>query len=175
MKKTIQKNRNLDLIIILIAVTIIAVITAFVLALKPYEIDEFERITEVNINTYNKMNSNTDKYLVLLYDSTNKDVKFEQIAECVTQYAEFARGNKKTPKIYVIDYHKYPDMISSSNFSISSLNVKEQIPCLATITTSGTVSNKKTTIRDICNLLEDYKTGKEEFIPSTSDEHNHVH
>ena len=121
-----KKVKNLDLIIILVAITILGIITAIVLAIRPY------------------------------------DTKYELLEECVVAYAEFARNNKDVPNIYVIDYRSNKEIINSSNFNINDVKLDSEIPCLAKITTSGSLTNKKKNISDICNLLEDYMSGKEQ-------------
>ena len=39
-----KKVKNLDLIIILVAITILGIITAIVLAIRPYEVKKFDKI-----------------------------------------------------------------------------------------------------------------------------------
>lgn len=155
-----KKVKNLDLIIILVAITILGIITAIVLAIRPYEVKKFDKITHVNINNYKTIKNNKEEYFVLLYDSNN--TKYELLEECVVAYAEFARNNKDVPNIYVIDYRSNKEIINSSNFNINDVKLDSEIPCLAKITTSGSLTNKKKNISDICNLLEDYMSGKEQ-------------
>lgn len=155
-----KKVKNLDLIIILIAITILGIITAIVLAIRPYEVKKFDKITHVNIDNYKTIKNNKEEYFVLLYDSNN--TKYELLEECVVAYAEFARNNKDVPNIYVIDYRSNKEIINSSNFNINDVKLDSEIPCLAKITTSGSLTNKKKNISDICNLLEDYMSGKEQ-------------
>ena len=104
--------------------------------------------------------NNKEEYFVLLYDSNNN--KYELLEECVVAYAEFARNNKDVPNIYAIDYRSNKEIINSSNFNINDVKLNSEIPCLAKITTSGSLTNKKNNISDICNLLEDYMSGKEQ-------------
>ena len=155
-----KKVKNLDLIIILVAITILGIITAIVLAIRPYEVKKFDKITHVNIDNYKTIKNNKEEYFVLLYDSNN--TKYELLEECVLAYAEFARNNKDVPNIYVIDYRSNKEIINSSNFNINDVKLDSEIPCLAKITTSGSLTNKKKNISDICNLLEDYMSGKEQ-------------
>ncbi len=155
-----KKVKNLDLIIILVAITILGIITAIVLAIRPYEVKKFDKITHVNIDNYKTIKNNKEEYFVLLYDSNN--TKYELLEECVVAYAEFARNNKDVPNIYVIDYQSNKEIINSSNFNINDVKLDSEIPCLAKITTSGSLTNKKKNISDICNLLEDYMSGKEQ-------------
>ena len=155
-----KKVKNLDLIIILVAITILGIITAIVLAIRPYEVKKFDKITHVNIDNYKTIKNNKEEYFVLLYDSNN--TKYELLEECVVAYAEFARNNKDMPNIYVIDYRSNKEIINSSNFNINDVKLDSEIPCLAKITTSGSLTNKKKNISDICNLLEDYMSGKEQ-------------
>lgn len=155
-----KKVKNLDLIIILVAITILGIITAIVLAIRPYEVKKFDKITHVNIDNYKTIKNNKEEYFVLLYDSNN--TKYELLEECVVAYAEFARNNKDVPNIYVIDYRSNKEIINSSNFNINGVKLDSEIPCLAKITTSGSLTNKKKNISDICNLLEDYMSGKEQ-------------
>ncbi|MFR5891457.1 MAG: hypothetical protein ACLUG4_02955 [Bacilli bacterium] len=155
-----KKVKNLDLIIILVAITILGIITAIILAIRPYEVKTFDKITHVNINNYKTIKNNKEEYFVLLYDSNNN--KYELLEECVVAYAEFARNNKDVPNIYVIDYRSNKEIINSSNFNINDVKLNSEIPCLAKITTSGSLTNKKNNISDICNLLEDYMSGKEQ-------------
>lgn len=155
-----KKVKNLDLIIILVAITILGIITAIVLAIRPYEVKKFDKITHVNIDNYKTIKNNKEEYFVLLYDSNN--TKYELLEECVVAYAEFARNNKDVPNIYVIDYRSTKEIINSSNFNINDVKLDSEIPCLAKITTSGSLTNKKKNISDICNLLEDYMSGKEQ-------------
>ena len=155
-----NKVKNLDLIIILVAITILGIITAIVLAIRPYEVKKFDKITHVNIDNYKTIKNNKEEYFVLLYDSNN--TKYELLEECVVAYAEFARNNKDVPNIYVIDYQSNKEIINSSNFNINDVKLDSEIPCLAKITTSGSLTNKKKNISDICNLLEDYMSGKEQ-------------
>lgn len=155
-----KKVKNLDLIIILVAITILGIITAIILAIRPYEVKTFDKITHVNINNYKTIKNNKEEYFVLLYDSNNN--KYELLEECVVVYAEFARNNKDVPNIYVIDYRSNKEIINSSNFNINDVKLNSEIPCLAKITTSGSLTNKKNNISDICNLLEDYMSGKEQ-------------
>ena len=155
-----KKVKNLDLIIILVAITILGIITAIILAIRPYEVKTFDKITHVNINNYKTIKNNKEEYFVLLYDSNNN--KYELSEECVVAYAEFARNNKDVPNIYVIDYRSNKEIINSSNFNINDVKLNSEIPCLAKITTSGSLTNKKNNISDICNLLEDYMSGKEQ-------------
>ena len=165
-----KKVKNLDLIIILVVITIIALITAILLAVHPFKIDSFDKVAEVNINNYKTMNKNKNPYFVFLYDKNDESSSAAIVKECVVAYAEYARQHNKVPKIYVIEYNQNKNIIDSSNFSVSTTN----IPCLVTITTSGTVSNKKYNIYNICNYLEDYRTGKEE-MHTDDDGHVHVH
>lgn len=155
-----KKVKNLDLIIILVAITILGIITAIVLAIRPYEVKKFDKITHVNIDNYKTIKNNKEEYFVLLYDSNN--TKYELLEECVVAYAEFARNNKDVPNIYVIDYRSNKEIINSSNFNINDVKLDSEIPCLSKITTSGSLTNKKKNISDICNLLEDYMSGKEQ-------------
>ena len=155
-----KKVKNLDLIIILVAITILGIITAIVLAIRPYEVKKFDKITHVNIDNYKTIKNNKEEYFVLLYDSNN--TKYELLEECVVAYAEFARNNKDVPNIYVIDYRSNKEIINSSNFNINDVKLDSEIPCLAKITTSGSLTNKKKNISVICNLLEDYMSGKEQ-------------
>ena len=155
-----KKVKNLDLIIILVAITILGIITAIVLAIRPYEVKKFDKITHVNIDNYKTIKNNKEEYFVVLYDSNN--TKYELLEECVVAYAEFARNNKDVPNIYVIDYRSNKEIINSSNFNINDVKLDSEIPCLAKITTSGSLTNKKKNISDICNLLEDYMSGKEQ-------------
>lgn len=155
-----KKVKNLDLIIILVAITILGIITAIVLAIRPYEVKKFDKITHVNIDNYKTIKNNKEEYFVLLYDSNN--TKYELLEECVVAYAEFARNNKDVPNIYVIDYRSNKEIINSSNFNINDVKLDSEIPCLVKITTSGSLTNKKKNISDICNLLEDYMSGKEQ-------------
>lgn len=155
-----KKVKNLDLIIILVAITILGIITAIVLAIRPYEVKKFDKITHVNIDNYKTIKNNKEEYFVLLYDSNN--TKYELLEECVVAYAEFARNNKDVPNIYVIEYRSNKEIINSSNFNINDVKLDSEIPCLAKITTSGSLTNKKKNISDICNLLEDYMSGKEQ-------------
>lgn len=155
-----KKVKNLDLIIILVAITILGIITAIILAIRPYEVKTFDKITHVTINNYKTIKNNKEEYFVLLYDSNNN--KYELLEECVVAYAEFARNNKDVPNIYVIDYRSNKEIINSSNFNINDVKLNSEIPCLAKITTSGSLTNKKNNISDICNLLEDYMSGKEQ-------------
>ena len=155
-----KKVKNLDLIIILVAITILGIITAIILAIRQYEVKTFDKITHVNINNYKTIKNNKEEYFVLLYDSNNN--KYELLEECVVAYAEFARNNKDVPNIYVIDYRSNKEIINSSNFNINDVKLNSEIPCLAKITTSGSLTNKKNNISDICNLLEDYMSGKEQ-------------
>ena len=155
-----KKVKNLDLIIILVAITILGIITAIILAIRPYEVKTFDKITHVNINNYKTIKTNKEEYFVLLYDSNNN--KYELLEECVVAYAEFARNNKDVPNIYAIDYRSNKEIINSSNFNINDVKLNSEIPCLAKITTSGSLTNKKNNISDICNLLEDYMSGKEQ-------------
>ena len=143
-----------------VAITILGIITAIILAIRPYEVKTFDKITHVNINNYKTIKNNKEEYFVLLYDSNNN--KYELLEECVVAYAEFARNNKDVPNIYVIDYRSNKEIINSSNFNINDVKLNSEIPCLAKITTSGSLTNKKNNISDICNLLEDYMSGKEQ-------------
>lgn len=151
-------RKNLDLMIILGTITVIAIIVAVILIVRPYEIKKFDKITHLTTENYNKVNKNKEEYFVLLYDS--KDDSYEMVEECVLAYVEFARTNKNAPKLYVIDYQENKTIINSSHFNISESKIDEQVPCLATISTSGSVGSKKTTISTICNTLEDYMSGK---------------
>ena len=155
-----KKVKNLDLIIILVAITILGIITAIVLAIRPYEVKKFDKITHVNIDNYKTIKNNKEEYFVLLYDSNN--TKYELLEECVVAYAEFARNNKDVLNIYVINSRSNKEIINSSNFNINDVKLDSEIPCLAKITTSGSLTNKKKNISDICNLLEDYMSGKEQ-------------
>ena len=146
-----KKVKNLDLIIILVAITILGIITAIVLAIRPYEVKKFDKITHVNIDNYKTIKNNKEEYFVLLYDSNN--TKYELLEECVVAYAEFARNNKDVPNIYVIDYRSNKEIINSSNFNINDVKLDSEIPCLAKITTSGSLTNKKKNISDICLSL----------------------
>lgn len=153
-----KKVKNLDLIIILAAITVLAIVTAIILWTRPYEAKSLDDIKTVNVDNYKTMNKNESEYFVLLFDS-KKDVP-EHVVECVLEYAEYARNNNKAPKLYVIDYNDDKTIINSDNFNIAAGNLNTQLPCLATISTSGSVTNKKTTGSDICNLLEDYMSGR---------------
>lgn len=153
-----KNKKNLDLIIIIAAVTVLAIVTAIILWTRPYEAKSFEDLPETTFEDYKTINKNKDEYFVLLWDSKLSDVSM--IEECLVEYAEYARSNDDAPKIYVIDYNDNRNITNSSNFNIAAGNVSTQLPCLATITTSGSVTNKKTNASDICNLLEDYMNGR---------------
>lgn len=152
-----KKIKNIDLWIILGVVTILAVITTVLLAVKPFTAKSFEKLEHVTVENYKTKNKNKEEYFVLLYDSL---VDNERLEECVLDYAEYARTHSDAPKIYIIDYRNNKSITGSSHFNISDSNVKTQIPCLGTITTSGSLTSKKTNVSDICNLLEDYMIGK---------------
>ena len=51
-----KKNKNLDLIIILASITVLALITAVVLLTRPYEARSLEDIKTVNVDNYKTMN-----------------------------------------------------------------------------------------------------------------------
>lgn len=153
-----KKVKHLDLIIILAAITLLAIVTAVVLWTRPYQANKFEDIKFVKVENYKTMNGNEKEYFVLLYNS-EKDVP-SYIEECVLEYVEHARNNSDAPKLYIIDYNDDKTITNSSNFNIAAGNLETQLPCLATISTSGSVTNKKTNGSDICNLLEDYMSGK---------------
>lgn len=152
-----KKVKNLDLWIILGIVTLLAIITTIVLAVRPYEIKHFDDIKVVNITNYKSKSNGSDSYFVLLFDS-EKDSK--EIFESAVAYAEYARTNKDVPNLYVIDYQKDKEIIASTHFNIAQANVETSIPCLATISSSGSLSNKKTGVSNICNLFEEYMSGK---------------
>lgn len=153
-----KKVKHLDLIIILAAITLLAIVTAVVLWTRPYQANKFEDIKSVKVENYKTMNGNEKEYFVLLYNS-KKDVP-SYIEECVLEYVEHTRNNSDAPKLYIIDYNDDKTITNSSNFNIAAGNLETQLPCLATISTSGSVTNKKTNGSDICNLLEDYMSGK---------------
>ena len=119
-----KKVKNLDLIIILVAITILGIITAIVLAIRPYEVKKFDKITHVNIDNYKTIKNNKEEYFVLLYDSNN--TKYELLEECVVAYAEFARNNNDVPNIYVIDYRSNKEIINSSNFNINDVKLDSE-------------------------------------------------
>ncbi len=150
--------KNLDLYIILASITVLAIITAILLWTRPFEAKSFEEIKDVTVENYNTQNNNEKEYFVLLWDSRQK--VDERLSECAVRYAEYARTHENAPAIYVIDYRDDKDIINSSNFNISSVNLETNVPCLGTISTSGSVTNKKTNVSDICNLLEDYMSGR---------------
>ncbi|MCM1513543.1 MAG: hypothetical protein NC090_00945 [Anaeroplasma bactoclasticum] len=152
-----KKVKNLDLWIILGIVTLLAIITTIVLAVRPYEIKNFDDIKVVNIKDYKSKSTGSDSYFVLLFDS-KKDSK--EIFESAVAYAEFARTNKEAPRLYVIDYRTDKEIIASTHFNIAEANIETSLPCLATISSSGSLSNKKTGISNICNLFEEYMSGK---------------
>lgn len=152
-----KKVKNLDLWIILGAITVLAVITAVLLAVKPFTVKSFDKINHVTVETYKTKNNNAEEYFVLLYDSEENNKTLE---ECVLDYVEYARTHDNAPTLYVIDYRADKAITNSSNFNISDLNLETQVPCLATISTTGSLTNKKTNLSDICNLLEDYMLGK---------------
>ena len=56
-----KKVKNLDLIIILVAITILGIITAIVLAIRPYEVKKFDKITHVNIDNYKTIKNNKEE------------------------------------------------------------------------------------------------------------------
>lgn len=153
-----NKVRNLDLIIILASITVLALITGIILWTRPYEVKSIEDIHEVSIKNYKTMNKNKDEYFVLLWDSEKETD--QRLEECVLAYAEYSRNHKDAPKIYVIDYNDDKNITNSSNFNIAAGNLETQVPCLATVSTSGSLTNQKKTIPDICNLLEDYMNGR---------------
>jgi predicted Zn-dependent protease len=153
-----KKVKNLDLILILAGITVLAIVTAIILWTRPYEARSLEEIKTVNINNYKTMNKNEKEYFVLLFDSKKETPEY--VVECVLEYVEYARNNGDAPKLYVIDYNDDRTITNSENFNISSGSLTTQIPCLATISTSGSVTNKKTNSSDICNLLEDYMNGR---------------
>lgn len=157
MTKT-NKKKNLDLYLILIIITVCAAITAVLLWTRPFEIKTFDKIDSVTVEEYKTINKNKEEYLVLVYNSNNQ--LDERLEECVIEYAEYARTHKDAKDIYVIDYKENKSIINSSNFNISTLNLETSVPCIGTISQSGTITDKKTTISDICNLLEDYMQGK---------------
>ena len=135
----------------------LAIITTIVLAVRPYEIKDFDDIQVVNVKNYKSKTTGSESYFVLLYDSRKNS---KEIFESAVAYAEFARTNKEAPKLYVIDYRSDKDIIASTHFNISESNIETSIPCLATISSSGSLSNKKTGISNICNLFEEYMSGK---------------
>ena len=153
-----KKNKNLDLIIILAAVTLLAIVTAIILWTRPYEARALSDIDTVNVDNYKTMNKNEKEYFVLLIDSKKEIPGY--VIECVLEYAEYSRNNDKAPKLYVINYNDDKTITNSDNFNIAAGNLSTQLPCLATISTSGSVTNKKTSCSDICNLLEDYMNGR---------------
>lgn len=159
MKQNVQKKKsqNLDLWIILGVITLLAIITAAILAIKPFTIKSFDKIEHLTIENYKKQEGNEAKYFVLLYDS-NEDNKM--LEECVLDYVEYARTHKEAPKLYVVDYREYPAITNSDNFNISALNLETQVPCLGTVDTSGSLTVSQKTVSTICNLLEDYMAGK---------------
>lgn len=152
-----KKIRNFDLWIIIGVVTVFAVITAVILAVKPFTPKEFGKITHVTLENYKTKNGNEAEYFVIVYDSEEDN---EMLEECVLQYVEYARTHEDAPELYVIDYRQNKAITNSSNFNISDANLEAQVPCMATISTSGSLTNKKTNVSDICNLLEDYMIGK---------------
>ena len=152
-----KKTKNLDLIIILIVIATIGFVTAILLAIKPGQIKSVDKITHVDTRNYRSMDNNARQYFVFVYNSNDQSESATFVKNCVISYANKARQNKDLPKIYVIDYQDDKTIINGSNFNLGETS----LPCLATITTSGTISNKKDRAADICNLLEDYISGKE--------------
>ena len=154
-----KKNKNLDLIIILGVVTVIALVTAVMLAVRPFEVKKFEKLDTVTINDYTKQSKKTESYFVLVYDSEND--RYEQVVECVLEYNEYARTHKDELKIYIMDYQENKKITSSAHLSIEDSKISTSVPCLFTVNGQGSISNKKTTISDICNYLEDIMQGKQ--------------
>ena len=116
-----KKVKNLDLWIILGIVTLLAIITTIVLAVRPYEIKDFDDIQVVNVKNYKSKTTGSESYFVLLYDSRKNS---KEIFESAVAYAEFARTNKEAPKLYVIDYRSDKDIIASTHFNISEYKRK---------------------------------------------------
>lgn len=159
MKQKVQKQKcqNLDLWIILGVITFLAIVTAVLLAVKPFTVKTFDKIEHLTVENFKTKDGNKANYFVLLYDSKEDNKMLE---ECVLDYVEYARTHDEAPKLYVIDYREYPAITNSDNFNISSLNLETQVPCLGTVSTSGSLSVGQKSVSDICNLLEDYMIGK---------------
>lgn len=154
-----KKNKNLDLIVILGVITVIAVFTAVMLAVRPFEVKKFEKLDTVTVNDYTKQSKASESYFVLVYDSAND--RYEDVAECVLEYREYARSHKDEMKIYIMDYQENKKIIDASHLSITyNDSSNTTLPCLFTVNGQGSISEKKTTIADICNTLEDIMQGK---------------
>ena len=88
MEKT-KKIKNLDLWIILAAVTLCAAVAAILLIVKPGEIKEVEDIKVITTEQYKVLNANETKRFVIVYDSSSVDN--ELLLQTAVRYAEYTR------------------------------------------------------------------------------------
>ena len=156
MEKT-KKIKNLDLWIILAAVTLCAAVAAILLIVKPGEIKEVEDIKVITTEQSKVLNANETKRFVIVYDSSSVDN--ELLLQTAVRYAEYTRKNKKAPKLYLIDTQTNSTIITDLEESKVS---PRKAPCLLTITPNNSTTKITSTanVPDICNQLEDYISGK---------------
>lgn len=162
MKKAIEKPRckNLDLWIILGVITIFAIVAIILLVVRPGEHKTIKDIKELTTENYNILDQDEKERFVFVYDST--DATHEQLYNVVVRYANFANSHRLAPDIYVID-------ISTNTTIIKDLETEKvsprTAPCLVQLTNENeTIKYKSTgTASDICNMLEDYISGKTEL------------
>lgn len=148
-----KKIKNLDLWIILAAITLAAIITSIVLVARPGQIKTLDKIKEVTIADYKTKGAST--YFVFVYNEDKQGI--EALNDEVIKYAEYSRTHKKVPKLYILKVKSNPtifDDFKTENISISDSNTSSLI----------TVTNGKYTVTTdgskICNLLIEYETGK---------------
>lgn len=147
--KNIQKNVNSVIFLsVIITITVFLLVFTIVLIGKPFTVNSYKNMHEVNIDNY-KTQEEAEYYVYVYYQESEKD---EILFPIIKEYANFVRFKKNKKKIYVLNYgeEENKQIINSQNLNIT--DTKKHIPALVLIK-NGSVSTKYRTVTDISNTL----------------------
>lgn len=127
-----------------IVVTLVAVVFVFVLCAKPFKIDKYDDLKQVEYKTYNTQED--EEYYVFVYSESRKGNNWYN--DVVIQYANKARTLSNYAPIYGFDLELKQNSKLESELSLKG------VPALLHIK-SGAVSKTYTNWSDILNTLTD--------------------
>ncbi len=143
---------------ILATITAVCLVLVVLMLFNVFDYNNFSNLKEVRAENFTSQiitGKHSTSYYVLIYDKDNPEN--ELIEDMIVKYANFAKGDHDAYPIFVLEYNSANASIIESKLS-STFNSETGLPCLVTIS-SGSVSNPKTTVSTILQLLEDSMNG----------------
>ena len=164
---TIDKKQN-DFFFktLLIGLTVIFVVVALLIVIKPFEVKSIKGIKEIELSEYNTMLEATDdhdhdkshEYLIFVYDSRTTDPfnasQNEEVERYIVEYANYARKHKNASKIYVLDISKSENKDALTTLGLNQDNMPS-IVVMKNNHSSISINSRQKTIQDIQTYLLD--------------------